>query len=520
MAGQAEQITARVGVPALRTAMALLALLLLLGAGLWNLGGPAPWWDEGWTLSVARQFAELGHYGRLQNGTPAPGGLEASVVVTAPVAGFFRLLGVGIWQGRVFGVLCAIGSLALIWHLARRLYGAQSANGALAVLLLLSGHPQLNTILLGRQVLGELPQMLFVLGGYLCFAHALRGPTLWLLPAAVLWWLASWAKAQFQPFWLVSLLVPLLAAVLWRQWRSAAICAGAIVAVYLARWPLSNLVTLLLMDRRPPPDPVSGLVEVVAVVMMPFNRVYALSTLLMFGLPTLLGLGYGAWDVWRRRAELRRGDATAFVRLSLLALAGSWLAWYLLLSVGVPRYLFPPVFIGSIFVALLLRDLTAGYDLRATLERLAEPLRTWRVSRKSAGAWLATLLVAVALPLTMLSYGRYYFEDDRSAQRVADYLNTQIPPDALVETYESELHFLLNRPYHYPPDQLHVELNRRSLLGQEVEVSYDPLAADPDYLVVGRFARGNDLYAPLLASGEFVLLMRDGQYEVYRRVRF
>ena len=94
-----------------------------------------------------------------------------------------------------------------------------------------------------------------------------------------------------------------------------------------------------------------------------------------------------------------------------------------------------------------------------------------------------------------------------------------MPPTTRVETYESELHFLLNRPYHYPPDQLHVELNRRSLLGQETPVIYDPLSSDPDILVVGTFARGNDLYAPVLASGAFRPILRDETYEVYQRVR-
>ena len=51
------------------------------------------------------------------------------------------------------------------------------------------------------------------------------------------------------------------------------------------------------------------------------------------------------------------------VRLALLVLAGGWYAWFVLLSVGVPRYLFPATFIGSIFVAALLYDLTDRFSL-------------------------------------------------------------------------------------------------------------------------------------------------------------
>src|SRR3954452_10513417 len=82
----------------------LLAALLLL-VGLWNLAGPGMWWDEGWTLSVARNWLERGHYGRLMDGQLWPPGLEASVTVTTAVALSFRLFGVGIWQGRLPGVV-------------------------------------------------------------------------------------------------------------------------------------------------------------------------------------------------------------------------------------------------------------------------------------------------------------------------------------------------------------------------------------------------------------------------------
>ena len=88
--------------------------LVLLGLGLWNLDGPPMWWDEGWTLSVARHWAEDGRYGWLRDGAPAQSGLEASFAVTLPVGVVMRVLGAGVWQGRVFGVLCATGATLLL----------------------------------------------------------------------------------------------------------------------------------------------------------------------------------------------------------------------------------------------------------------------------------------------------------------------------------------------------------------------------------------------------------------------
>src|SRR3954469_20139383 len=105
-----------------RFAAGLLVMLVLLVAGLWNLGGPGVWWDEGWTMSVARNLAERGHYGRLLDGQLAPPGLEAAFPVTVPIALSIRLFGVGLWQGRLFGVLCTVAALALMYYLALRLY--------------------------------------------------------------------------------------------------------------------------------------------------------------------------------------------------------------------------------------------------------------------------------------------------------------------------------------------------------------------------------------------------------------
>ncbi|HWQ12467.1 MAG TPA: glycosyltransferase family 39 protein [Roseiflexaceae bacterium] len=530
-----------------------LLFLALLAAGLWNLSSPGPWWDEGWTLTVARTYVERGHYGRLLEGQPAPAGLEAAPAVTLPVAALFRALGVGLWQGRLFGVLCTAAALAFTWLLAARLYDRQVAWGTIAALLLLPGHPQLNPLLLGRQVLGEMPLLLWLVAGYACMLAALRRSPLWVAGAAAMWGLALQTKTQPELFLAVSLAAGAAVSLALGRRRSAALFAVALGGVYLARGVIGYLLWGQLAGHTLAGQQLTGLVEVMAFVPQAFNRLYALQVLLMFGLPTAGAL---AWALWREVLALRRGEAgspeVAVLRWALLALAGSWLAWYTLLSVGVPRYLFPAAYVGAIFLAALLRDLTGGFDLRATLERMAAPLRGGRRTHNagvpggaadgyderptpgwslalvvgrwsfgaSAGAWLAALIVAAALPLTLLSYQRYYLSSsDRSAQRVAALLNERAGPGELIETYESELHFFLDRPYHYPPDQVHVALNRRSLLQQDALVSYDPLAADPDYLVVGQFARGNRLYQPALERGAFELLLRDGAYEVYRRVR-
>src|SRR3989442_8287149 len=152
-----------------RIGSSLLAALALLAIGLWNLSSPPLWWDEGWTLSVARNWVERGHYGRLLAGQPAPPGLEAAISVTGPVALSFYLFGVGIWQGRLVGVLFMLATLGMTYYLARLLYDRSVAVGTLMALLLLSTHPPLHPLFMGRTVLAEMPMLFYLLSGYVFF---------------------------------------------------------------------------------------------------------------------------------------------------------------------------------------------------------------------------------------------------------------------------------------------------------------------------------------------------------------
>ena len=115
-----------------------LCLALVWGTLLfYHLGGAPPWWDEGWTMSVARNVLEYGFYGRLKLGALAPNGLEAAPPVVGMVALGMRLFGIGLWQARLLPTFCTAGALVSLYLLGRRLYGIGVARRAMAVLLLL-----------------------------------------------------------------------------------------------------------------------------------------------------------------------------------------------------------------------------------------------------------------------------------------------------------------------------------------------------------------------------------------------
>ena len=198
----------------------------------------------------------------------------------------------------------------------------------------------------------------------------------------------------------------------------------------------------------------------------------------MFLLPTIIGVVYAFRELnlgkWRESKS-----AVEVGRMMLLGFVGSWLTWYMFSSNGHPRYAFPASFVGSIFVAKLLHDLLDN----------KYQIFPWRKRGRSSNflnrhlhpeRLLAILLIGFwAIPTIRMLHRVYFIDADHSALEVAHFLNTQTPVATVVETYDSEIQFLLNRPYHFPPDQIIVDLIQRAIIGhkRKVVIGYDPLLA-------------------------------------------
>jgi len=498
----------------------LALILVATSLALWRLDAVPPlWWDEGWTLCDARSWVELGHYGCLLAGEPAPSTLSAAFPVVAPIALSFRLFGVGIWQARIVGVLFTAGTLAIIYYLAAKLYNRSVAIATLVILLLVP-YDRLHPVFMGKQVLGEMPALFFLLAGYTLFLWTLH-KSLWFLPLALgFWGLALMTKAQVLPFWTLSLLLPLGVALTRRRWRATVLLAVGWIGSHGAILVLLRGKQFLLPEQSLGRAPVTGLVEALAQVPLAPSRLITLGFVLLYGTMILLGLGYALWK-WLRNCRISDpNDAPELIRLMLLMLAGSWFGWYAFFSIGWIRYLFPVAFLSSPFIASLLYDLTGGFRFPSLLKEVAWALKTRRLRphARAIGAYFLIMILAFHTVEALSFYASYLRAGDTSVLDVTRFLNTATPPNTLIETYESELFVFLDRPYHYPPAQVNAELIRRDDLDQDVLIDYDPLAADPDYLVVRRH-RGPHLYDPILATDAFRPLQTFGLYEVYERVR-
>jgi hypothetical protein len=493
--------------------------LVVFGSGLFHLESLPPFWfDEGWTTCAARTWVEQGHYGCLLQGEPAPPLLSAHFPVVASVAASFRLFGVGVWQARLVGLFYTYGAFLLLYYLADRLYGRKVALATLILVVLFPLKWQIHPLIVGRQVLGEMPMVFFLLAGYACFLQSERH-RIWLVVAVVWWGIAWMTKAQAAPFLAASFGLSLVLAVRRREWRIARWLVIGLVGSWAGYHGLLWAKDQLLAGHTIPHPHLKGLAEAIAVVFVPSIRMETLQLTLTVWPEYTVALGYAALRLRRLDPEdqLRPLDRT--VRTMLILLASGWLAWFALLCAGEPRYALPGLFVAAPCTAAFFTRLTRNFDLRHVGKTLAAVARSRRLDAEGRQA-----MVAIGLLLVMMWVGvqeRYAIrarEDDRDLMAVTAFLHAHTPPAALIETYDSELFLFLNRPYTYAPPHVLVEIIRHH---QHVgpPVKYDPLEVGPDYIVVGDFGRWAGFYKPLVEGSRVRLVKTIGRYQVYEPAR-
>jgi hypothetical protein len=148
--------------------MAIVALTAFVVAGsVYNLSDyPAPWFDEGSHMHVPQTLVRYGVYAdRSSDGFRYFGPtLGVGPTVLLPVAGSFAVFGIGLIQARLVMVAFLLGAAWTFYQLARKLGGQYMALIALALLVT---SPSLAFLETGRQVLGEVPALLFLVTGLL-----------------------------------------------------------------------------------------------------------------------------------------------------------------------------------------------------------------------------------------------------------------------------------------------------------------------------------------------------------------
>jgi 4-amino-4-deoxy-L-arabinose transferase-like glycosyltransferase len=468
-------------------------------------------WDEGWSMAVAKNWVLTGRYAVLLLGSPVSAiGMAKSISITGPIALSFRIFGVGIWQGRLPAIISISLALFLIFRLVRQLFNLRISYLSFFALLLIAV-PTINPWIIGREALAEAPMVFYLSVGYLCLLASLKGKKYTIFPTILFWGLALDAKGHVIPFLTASIILPVGITFIRKQWHFLRIMCISLIGSFFVYFLLLTIQNLLYGPYPLYNGSIGGIYSLVGLVTTVNVRLVTLTNIFLYGVPTLLGLVIGFRRIFEEYRSSTNLAPVFYVTVALYVLVVSWFLWFILFSIGWGRYYFPVSFFGSIFIALLLsefldkvKELTSVAGRKSVVDRL----------------FVYLLLIVIVYSVTFNIYMTYYqiITGNDDPAKVANYVRENIRPDAQIESYESQILFLVDNPIHYPPDQVQLLLDQRTFLEKEIYKIYDPSQVKFEYLIDGPNSKLWHLYIPLLEQGHFQLIYEAGDYKIYKRL--
>lgn len=190
---------------------------------------PPVWYDEGFYVQSAANFATYGHTGlRVSPDTIEPSSklITVGYPLVYPLAGWFTVFGVSVLSARSLMVLFILGFLLASYLLVRRLFNKELALGALALLVTL---PTLYGN--GKTVLGEVPGLTYLVLSLLCLNISLSSTArknLWLVLAGLLTGLCVVTKPTFL------VLLPAIAVGAFVAWRRSTLSGKEVLTAVIA----------------------------------------------------------------------------------------------------------------------------------------------------------------------------------------------------------------------------------------------------------------------------------------------
>lgn len=510
----------------IKTAVAVGAGLFILFLLLYNLTDyPKTWFDEGSHLHVPKALVTMGVYADYSSEGLRHYGPTIGVgpTVMLPIAGAFQIFGIGLLQARLVMVLYLAAALVLMTLLARHLLGAVA--WVVAVRPLTS--PAIDMVEFGRQVLGEVPGLVFMAAGFLLWFVRWRRARWWELAlAGLLLGLSVVTKYQYLLVLGGALLLAWgLNLVFFKLPQRVFLIPGIVTGAIFGAW---QVFTLVYLGPATIGENLASLREFTAgaaavfsqeLMLRSLSELFSAKSFLWVLFPVLL---YSLYWLVRPHGVMAEGQLPAsrqdrrYQLAILYGLVVINLVWYVVASVSWLRYAFVGLAFATFFVALTFANLTANFDGMQLWQATKE--RSRRV-RGYAGLALLLLLAAIIVaPGARLAMRIATAPPDDSAQ-MAQVMNAVVPLNALVETWEPPMGFLTDHRYHYPPQLLLNRTVRQKWLGEtKVADLYDFAALDPEYVLVGEFSRWVDVYPQeRLAAAGYRLIESLGQYELYQR---
>jgi hypothetical protein len=480
------------------------ALAVILFLVFWNIDAyPLTWFDEGAHVEAARLLATTGRFA----GSNDASGSAQSVgpTVSVPIAIAFRCCGQSLRSARLVMAGYLVATIATWYLLARQLGSVRFAAAAVALLI---ADPSVGLLELGRQAMGEVPG-LFYLSAALCVWLWRWPDDNWrrLVPAGCLFGLAAITKPQYLVMvagglglaWFVNLLY-------FRKRQSLffipAVSAGLCVILWnvFYLWQLADAQAELRLIGGASRS--IGFFVPAAVIK---------ENVIAFIVPGYL---YAGWLlpalVYAATLTVTRDDAGQ--KWSILWLiAAVNLAWFVQ-SVGWLRYAFPGLALAGLFVAACFDRLTDSFRL----DRVTFPIGAATARRLALLVWFGMLIV----PRLKTTVGRELWPPFNAPVAIASYIDSRVPPDEMIETYEAEVPILSRRRYHLPPPQLQEVAILHSLgQAQPPYESYSPLQRSaPRFVLLGKQGRDAKIYSTNVLRMKYRVDVTIGPYELYERL--
>lgn len=501
------------------TALAVGGLLFL---SLYNLTEyPITWFDEGSHLHVPKALARFGVYADYSSEGFRYYGPTVGVgpTVMLPIAAVFKLFGIGLLQARLVMALYLMATIYGFYRLASVMGDRRMAWAATVLMVSSTG-----VIEYGRQVLGEVPGLLFTVAGLGL-------------------WLAAWEKAGWGRLMLVGVLLGLamvtknqylliLAPTLGLAWlinlvyyriapHRVFIIPGLVSVACFLLWQIYMIVYLGPATARENLELLRQQTASAALVFSPGlikeSLKYLLSSNIYLGtLPPAIVYGL-VISLPRHRDGQRWGTLLILILFNL--------SWYVFASIGWPRYAFPGLAMTSLLVAAFFHGLTEGFRLGTSAE-WKSMLKDHSLVSKQALHWAAFIWLALMIARPLAYNIRQIASPPFNAPAaMAAYLDEHVPRNALIETFEPEMGFLTDHTYHFAPTTVLEQGVRYVWLGgPPPSESYDFVQREcPDYVLVGPFARWIDLYPANILAERYQMVVRFESsqlpgYELYARV--
>jgi 4-amino-4-deoxy-L-arabinose transferase-like glycosyltransferase len=476
---------------------------------------PAPWFDEGSHLHVPKTLAQYGVYADISSEGFRYYGPTIGVgpTVMLPIAGVFKLFGIGLLQARIVMALYLLAAIFVFYRLVEHLTGKLTAWIALA--LLLSSRSVL-ILEYGRQLLGEVPGFFFILLAlYLWFSTWNENNWKRLSLIGLLFGLAMITKYQYLLFLAPTLILSWLLDILYYKTASHRyfLIPGIIAAGSFGIW---QLLTLQYLGPSTALENFALLQASAEGAAFNFNLAQLDAN---FGELTSRAVYMGAlipamiYGFFVSLSRTRDGQKWSVIFL-LIAFN---LVWYVVASIGWIRYAFLGLTLSTIFIAHLFSEITDGFNFDWSTGWFRSLFEMKNALKFAVTLWLVAI-VTLPMAKTVLEIAA---PGPAYAQQMAAYLDKNIPMESVVETWDPEMGFLTDHNYHYPPNALlAVAVDQVYYGGEPVQNRYDFVQAEhPEYLLVGEFSKWTELYSLKELQENYELLQTFGDYDLYQRVR-